>query len=323
MSQSTNDVVPTAMKITALQLIDELILVYDEYQIGLTKKAKEFKNIIKVGRTHLQDAVPITLGQEFGAHASVVRRDRERLKKLKQTLLGVNLGGTAVGTAITASTEYIRVAVSYLAKKSGYELYCPSNLVDATQYADGFMEVSAMLTVLAGNAIKFMNDLRLLASGPRAGLGEITFTPRQKGSSIMPGKVNPVMAETVNQVCFQVIGNNQAIFMAVQAGQLELNVMLPIVARNLFESLTILKNGIRQFTKHALETISANTERCAELFNNSLVMSTALTPYLGYDIVATYVRKAINEDKSLKQVLVENKILSEVEYQNLIMSTME
>ncbi len=317
-SQSTNDVVPTAMKIAALQLVDALIHSYRQFADGLEQKAHEFKDTIKTGRTHLQDAVPMTLGQEFGAHAAAARADIARLARTKESLYGLNLGGTAVGTGINATKAYQEAAVAYLAERTGYPFKPAANLIYATQYADGFMEVSATLTVAAANLIKCMNDLRLLASGPRAGLGEIQFAPLQKGSTIMPGKVNPVLAETINQICFQIIGNNQAIFMAVQAGQLELNVMLPVVAKNLFEALSSLSNGLDVFTSRALATLIANRERCRALLENSSVLATALTPKVGYDAAAAAVKQALAEQKSIRQVLVEQHILTEAEFDALV-----
>ncbi len=317
-SQSTNDAVPTAMKIATLQLIDKLLGAYEKFAQGMEKKAGEFKAILKTGRTHLQDAVPMTLGQEFGAHAAMARADIERLKRVKPGLYELNLGGTAVGTGINATAKYRAIAIAYLAERTGYPLKAAKNLIYATQYADSFMEASAILTVLAANLIKCMNDLRLLASGPRAGLGEISFLSLQKGSTIMPGKVNPILAETVNQICFQIVGNNQAMFMAVQAGQLELNVMLPIVAKNLFESLNSLANGLTVFADKALKTLKANPERCRSLLENSSALAAAFTPKLGYDKTAAIVRAAVNANTSLKDILLERGIITEEEYKKII-----
>ncbi len=318
MGQSTNDVIPTAMKITVLQLLDELIETYRELHAGLNEKAAEFAGIIKVGRTHLQDAVPITLGQEFAAHATMAKRDLARIESLKKHLYSVNLGGTAVGTGLNASRTYIQESLSKLREITGYQLVSASNLIDATQYPDAFLEVSAILTVLAANQIKMMNDLRLMASGPRAGLGEITLEARQKGSSIMPGKVNPVMPELVNQVSFQVVGNHQTILMAIQAGQFELNVMLPVVAKNLFESITVLNNGIHQFNRYCLHTIKANPAVCKELFDGSYAAATALSPKIGYDKTTEVVKEVIATGKTLKQILLEQNIMTADEYEAMV-----
>ncbi|MFA6492487.1 MAG: aspartate ammonia-lyase, partial [Candidatus Babeliales bacterium] len=318
LSQSTNDVIPTAMKIATIQLVDRLIESYEKYASGMEQKSKEFKDILKTGRTHLQDAVPITLGLEFGAHAACARKDMERLKRTIPGLLEVNLGGTAVGTGVNATRAYQAHAIAYLSKRTGYNLVPAENLVYATQYADSFMEVSTMLIVIAANLIKCMNDLRLLASGPEAGLGEISFAPMQKGSSIMPGKINPVLAETINQICFQIIGNSQATLMAVQAGQLELNVMLPIVAKNLFESLNSLANGLRVFAEKALPSLKANKERCQELLERSSVLAAAFTPKLGYDKSAELVKEAKQQHKTFKQLVLEKNIMSEKEFSCLL-----
>lgn len=315
MSQSTNDVIPTAMKITTLQLLDTLIVVYENFYNELEKKSVEFKDIVKVGRTHLQDAVPITLGQEFGAHAYRAKHDQQRLKKVKECLYELNLGGSAVGTGLTGSRQYIQFATESLKHISGYPVFTSSNLIAATQYPDAFLEVSSVLTILAANLIKMMNDLRLLASGPLSGIGEIQFQELQKGSSIMPGKVNPVMGEMMNQVCFQIIGNNQTILMATQAGQLELNVMLPIVSKNICESLTILANSLTQFTHLCLSTLEANREKCKETFQKSVCMATALSPKIGYDKTSSLVKKAVAEKKKLKDILQEENIMQDEEFQ--------
>jgi len=313
-AQSTNDVIPTAIKLSTLQLLDILIPTYEKFCTELENKKTEYADILKVGRTHMQDAVPITLGQEFGAHAFVFRKDILRLHKAKEVLYEINLGGSAIGTALTGSKRFIDGAAKNLSEISGYPFFPSPNLIAATQYADAFLDVAGTLSTLAANMIKFMNDLRILTSGPCAGIGEMQFAEIQKGSSIMPGKVNPVMAEMMNQICFQVLGNNQTILFAVQAGQLELNVMLPIVTKNLFESLTILNNGLRQFTIHALIPIKANRERCQEIFDKSLCMGTALSPKIGYDKTAALVKEAVQTKQSLKNVVLKNNVMTENEY---------
>lgn len=318
MAQSTNDVIPAAMKITTYQLLNTLLSTYTNYQQKIAHKAEEFKDILKVARTHLQDAVPITLGQEFGAHASAVARDIERLRNVQKELYELNIGATAVGTGTNASRTYMEHTIQYIVKKTGIPFTQANNLIEINQYPDCFLSVSSVLTILAVNNIKFMNDLRLLSSGPHTGLGEITLRALQKGSSIMPGKVNPVMAELMNQIDFQIIGNNQTILMAIQAGQLELNVMLPIVAKNLFESLTILTNGITQFTNRTLKTIRANEEKCKQLFEHSFSVVTYLCPQIGYDKATKIVQKILATKKSLKIVLLEEHILSEEQYNKLV-----
>ncbi len=317
LAQSTNDVIPSAMKIHTLQMLDTLIKTYEELIRGFEKKTKEFQSILKVGRTHLQDAVPITLGQEFEAHAFMAQRDTQRLLHAKKCLYEINLGGSAIGTGLTGSKAYTTSATEFLKKITGYPLISSSNLISCTQYPDAFLEVSSTLTVLCANLIKCMNDLRLLCSGPRAGFNEIQFEERQKGSSIMPGKVNPIMPETMNQICFQVIGNNQTILMATQAGQLELNVMLPIVGKNLSESLTLLTNGLQAFIKYGLSSLKANTQQCEQTFENSLCMATALSPHIGYDATAQFVKKSLSENKTLKEIIKQEKILNEFEYKKI------
>ena len=318
MGQSTNDVVPTAMKITTLQLLRSLTETYDTFGEVLEEKANAFKDILKVGRTHLQDAVPITLGQQFAAHASAARNDLDRLQHLWEELYSINLGGTAVGTGLNSSRAYVDDVALILSQLTGYPLRPADNLIAATQYPDSFLTVSSTLTVIAANLTKFANDLRLLASGPRSGLAEIQFEPRQKGSSIMPGKVNPVMAETLNQVCFQMVGNNQTIFMATQAGQFELNVFLPIVAKNLFESLTILNNGLKAFTEYGLKTLQANTRVCKKHFDESYAAATTLSPHIGYDKTTEVVRDVMETGKTLKDVVVARGIMTAQEYDILI-----
>src|SRR3989339_48562 len=317
-SQSTNDAVPTAFKITLLKQLDKLIATYQNYHEESKCKSKEFEHVLKVGRTHLQDAVPITLGQEFGAHASAISHDIERLKHAKTALYELNIGGTAIGTGLNATKRFAEKIVTLLQKETGYPLALSSDLLYNTQYWDSIMEVSATLTILATNSIKFMNDLRLLASGPYAGIGEISFATAQKGSSIMPGKVNPVMAEMMNQIAFQVLGNHETIRMGVQASQLELNVMGPIIIKNLLESLHILAAGTTQFTVQGLRLITGNEKRCSDLLERSFALATVLCPILGYDKTAELVEKAQKENKTLKEIVIENQIMSEEEYNNLL-----
>lgn len=317
-TQSTNDVVPTALRITLLQKIDHLLEVLKEYQNELKKKGQEFKSVMKVGRTHLQDAVPINLGREFLAQASAVGEDIKRLKQTQVSLLNINLGGTAIGTMANSSPVFTKLVVKKLAQATKYKLKPATDLVYSTQYADSFSAVSGVLAVLSGNLIKFLNDLRLMASGPRAGFGEIFFAERQKGSTIMPGKVNPVMAEMLTQINFQVIGNNQTILLAVQAGQFELNVMMPVVAKNILESLQFLDKGIGLFTKFGLKTLRVNHEQCQRLLNSSLIGGTALSKVIGYDKAEQLLKKAVNGNKSLMEAVVAEKIMSQKDFEKLL-----
>lgn len=318
LSQSTNDVVPTALKITLLQFIDELIIEYQKYYQTTSNKAQEFKKIIKLGRTHLQDALPITLGQEFSTHAAAILEDIRRLKQIKIKLCEINLGGTAIGTGTNAPANFKKNTIKILRQKTGYPLKNHANLIYGTAYSDAYLELTGILNVLASNIIKFTNDLKLLASGPNGGFNEISFIPLQKGSSIMPGKVNPVMAEMWEQIAFQVIGNSQTIMLSAQAGQLELNVMLPIIAKNLFDSLKLLTNGVKQFTKLGLLNLKANAEGCQKNLEKSFALATYLCPKFGYDFVADLVKETQKRKITLKEILIEKKIMNEKEYKNWI-----
>lgn len=264
MSQSTNDVFPTAIHIATLNLLNKLLKTMNYMHSVFQKKAEQFDSIIKMGRTHLQDAVPIRLGQEFESYSRVLERDMKRIKQSYGDLYEVNMGATAVGTGLNADPRYIENVVRYLANISGLPLKKANHLVDATQNTDAYTEVSASLKVCMINMSKIANDIRLMASGPRAGLAELILPARQPGSSIMPGKVNPVMPEMINQVAFQVIGNDHTICLASEAGQLELNVMEPVLVFNLLQSISIMNNAFHVFTDHCLRDIEANEGRLKE-----------------------------------------------------------
>jgi aspartate ammonia-lyase len=284
----------------------------------LDKKSFKYKKILKVGRTHLQDAVPISVGREFGAQSSAIKSGIKQLLSLKENLCCVNMGGTAIGTMVNASSEFSRRVIKRLSVATGYRLKADDDLVYSTQYADVYLQTSSMLCVFATNLIKFLNDLRLLASGPKAGIGEISFQSLQKGSSIMPGKVNPVSAEMLTQIAFQVIGNNQTVTLAVQAGQLELNVMLPIIAKNLIESFEWLTRGIYIFTKNGLSTLVVNKDRCQELLENSQIGITALSKKIGYEKAEQLLKKAEKNKNKIVDQVVEDGIMSREEYKNLL-----
>ncbi|MBN8251604.1 aspartate ammonia-lyase [Priestia flexa] len=313
MSQSTNDVFPTAIHLSTLRLLDDLLATMDKMVEVFKKKAKQFDPIIKMGRTHLQDAVPIRLGQEFAAYSRVLERDIKRISQSRQHLYEVNMGATAVGTGLNADPKYIENVVKYLAEISGLPLYGAEHLVDATQNTDAYTEVSAALKVCMMNMSKIANDLRLMASGPRAGLAEISLPARQPGSSIMPGKVNPVMPELINQVAFQVIGNDNTICLASEAGQLELNVMEPVLVFNLLQSISIMNNGFDAFTKYCLEGIEANEERLKEYVEKSVGVITAVNPHLGYEVVSRIAREAIMTGKSVRELCLQHDVLTEEE----------
>ncbi|KQO10685.1 aspartate ammonia-lyase [Paenibacillus sp. Leaf72] len=318
MSQSTNDAFPTAIHIAVLVLIDKLLATMEEMLAAFRKKAVQFDGIIKMGRTHLQDGVPIRLGQEFEAYSRVLERDIKRIKQTRGHLYEVNMGATAVGTGLNADPRYIKRVVESLAELSGLPLINAEHLVDATQNTDAYTEVSAALKVCMINMSKIANDLRLMASGPRAGFGELNLPARQPGSSIMPGKVNPVMAEVVNQVAFQVIGNDHTICLASEAGQLELNVMEPVLVFNLLQSLSMMNQVFKVFRAHCLEEIEANVERCKEYVEKSVGVITALNPHLGYEVVARIAREAILTGRPVRELCLLYNVLTEEELQIIL-----
>lgn len=313
MSQSTNDAFPTALHIATLNLVEKLLKTMEHMKDVFQQKATEFDHIIKMGRTHLQDAVPIRLGQEFAAYARVVGRDIKRIQQSRQHLYEVNMGATAVGTGLNASPRYIENVVKHLADITGLPLVGAEHLVDATQNIDAYAEVSAALKISMMNMSKIANDLRLMASGPRAGLGEIILPARQPGSSIMPGKVNPVMPEMINQVAFQVIGNDHTICLASEAGQLELNVMEPVLAFNLIQSLSIMKNAFHVFTEYCLTGIKANEDRMKEYVEKSVGIITAVNPHIGYEVAARIAREAIINGKQVRELCLQYDVLTEEE----------
>lgn len=322
MAQSTNDSFPTAIHIAVLSLLNKLLETLRNMSSVLRKKAEEFDNVIKMGRTHLQDAVPVRLGQEFNAYNRVLDRDIERIEKTKEHLFEVNMGATAVGTGLNANPSYIKSVVSHLKEISGFPLTNAEHLVDATQNTDAYTEVSASLKVCMINMSKMANDLRLMASGPRAGFSEIRLPARQPGSSIMPGKVNPVMPELINQVAFQVIGNDHTICLASEAGQLELNVMEPVLVFNLLQSISIMDNAFRVFTENCLEGIEANKEKLAKDVEESIGIITAVNPHLGYEAAARIAREAMESGESVRDLCLKYDVLSEEEL-NVILDPFE
>lgn len=322
MSQSTNDAFPTAIHIAALNQLEKLLKTMEYMHSGFQNKATEFDSVIKMGRTHLQDAVPIRLGQEFQAYSCVIERDIKRIRQACQHLYPINMGATAIGTGLNANPRYMELVVKYLADISGLPLVPAENLIDATQNTDVYTEVSASLKICATNMSKIANDLRLMASGPRAGLGEITLPERQPGSSIMPGKVNPVMAEVVNQVAFQVIGNDHTISLASQAGQLELNVMEPVLVFNLLQSISIMNHAFLAFTNYCLKGITANEERLKEYVEKSVGIITAVNPHLGYEVVSRIAREAYLKGVPIRELCLKYDVLSEEEL-NIILDPYE
>jgi len=313
MAQSTNDVIPTAGKLTVLDLLKPLVRELDRLELELKIKAVEFDDVIKMGRTQLQDAVPMRLGQSFHGYASMVARDRKRIQDSYQEMYTVNLGGTAIGSAINVSDAYLYNVVPALSRLTGYPLKQAEDLFDATENLDGFVAVSGAVKTCAVNLSKMCNDLRLLSSGPRTGFGEINLPARQNGSSIMPGKVNPVIPEVVTQVAFHVIGHDTTITMAAEAGQMELNAFEPVVFYNLFESITTLKEAVETLIDHCITGITANREHCRELMESSVGIATALCPYLGYQKSAEIAKTALKTGKTVRELVLEEELMSEKE----------
>ena len=313
LSQSTNDVYPTAVKVAAIRLLLPLVEAMARLQGALQEKEAEFAGVLKVGRTELQDAVPITLGQEFSAWAQAVQRDWWRLHVVEEKLRQVNLGGTAVGTGMNADRRYVLQVVDTLRDLTGLGLARAENMVDVTQNADVFVEVSGLLKAAAVNLAKLAADLRLLSSGPRAGLGEIALPEQQAGSSIMPGKVNPVITEAVTQAAYQVIGNDLAITLAAQAGQLELNAFLPLIAHNLFEQLDLLNSAVAMLIEKCIVGIQARGEHCRRQVEGSFALVAAVAPYTGYEVASEVAREAQQTGRPVKQVLLERRFFTEEE----------
>lgn len=318
MSQSTNDVIPTAGKITALKLLPSAIKQLQRLYKALEEKSEEFDDVIKMGRTQMQDAVPIRLGQEFKAYSSVIKRDISRLKKIKNELTTVNMGGTAIGTGINADEAYLRAIVPVISKVTHIELKQAEDLIDCTQNLDGFVAVSGALKTCAVNLSKMSNDLRFMSSGPRTGLEEINLPPKQNGSSIMPGKVNPVIPEVVSQIAFNIIGNDVTITMAAEAGQLELNAFEPVIFYNLFESIETLANGVNTLVDNCISGITANKDRCRELVDNSVGIVTAISPYIGYQKAAKIAKTAIKSGEPVRKIILQEGILKESELDTIL-----
>lgn len=308
--QSTNDVFPTAGKITALFLVENLLEEIMLLQESLLDKSLEFDDVIKLGRTHLQDAVPIRMGQEFHAFATSFVRDIRRIKMSFATLKSVNMGATAVGTGINTDERYKKICVTYLSEISNIDLTSPRDLIDGTRNVDPFVWAHSSLKTLSVNLSKMCNDLRLMASGPKTGLAEITLPPKQPGSSIMPGKINPVIPEVCNQVCFQVFGNDITIAKAAEAGQMELNVFEPVLFFNLFQSVDILANACYTLRENAIKGIIANKEHCLEVMENSLGTATALAPHIGYANASAMAKQALKENRKLKELIIENNLMT-------------
>ena len=318
MSQSTNDVIPTAGKITVLKLLPQTIKELEKLEKAMKEKEAEFDDILKMGRTQLQDAVPMRLGQSFGAFAHVLKRDIKRLKNVMDEMKVLNIGATAIGTAINVDPYYLANISYELSKVAGISLKQADDLIDATQNLDGFVSVSGVLKTCAVDISKISNDLRLMSSGPRTGLSEINLPARQNGSSIMPGKINPVIPEVVSQVAYLIIGHDYTITMAAEAGQLELNAFEPVLFHHLFESIDTLKEAAATLTKHCITGITANKGQCEEYIEKSVGISTALCPYIGYAKSAEIAKKSLKTGISVKELVLEEGLLKEEELKEIL-----
>ncbi len=310
LSQSTNDVYPTALRIAFVYLTRKLISVLKDLIESFNQKGKEFWNVLKIGRTQLQDAVPMTLGQEFEAFAVTLSEEIERIEENTRLLYEINLGGTAIGTGINTDPRYQQLALKHLKEITGLPLVLASNLIEATQDTGAFVIFSSALKRLAVKLSKICNDLRLLSSGPRAGLNEINLPKMQPGSSIMPGKVNPVIPEVVNQIAFKVIGNDLTVTLAAEGGQLQLNVFEPVIAQSIFESIEMLINGIVTLNHRCIKGITANVDKCYSYFYNSIGLVTALNPYLGYEICTEIAKEALESGRSPYEIVIEKGYLT-------------
>lgn len=317
-AQSTNDVFPTAIRLAALARTSDLLEALFRLEDALRAKAEEFDDVVKMGRTHLQDAVPIRLGQEFRAYASAVQRGRKRLEQSSGALEEVNMGATAVGTGLNADRAYPALVTGILAEVAGRNLRQPEDLVDATQSCDPYVAVSGQVKALAVSLCKIANDLRLMASGPRTGLKEINLPEMQPGSSIMPGKVNPVMAEVLNQTCFYVMGADLTVTMAAEAGQLELNVMEPVLAHSLLSALDALAGAVSLFTERLVRGITANRDRCEAMVASSVGLVTALNPVIGYKAASAVAREATLTGRPVREIVLEKGLLDEAELDRLL-----
>jgi len=318
LSQSTNDAYPTAIKLALIFMNYELEAELEKLISSFRAKGKEFKNVIKMGRTQLQDAVPMTLGQEFEAYAVNLSEEIDRLSQMAKLFLEINMGATAIGTGINSEPEYPEKCVKYLVEISKEPFVLAGNLIEATPDTGSYVIYSSALKRMAIKLSKICNDLRLMSSGPRCGLGEINLPPMQPGSSIMPGKVNPVIPEVVNQICFRVVGNDLTVTMAAEAGQLQLNVMEPIIVHAIFGSIRMVQKGMDRLRTLCIDGITANEEHCKEMVRNSIGIVTALNPTLGYEASSRIAKRALAENKSVYDLVLEEELLTKEELEELL-----
>ncbi|MCA9900126.1 MAG: aspartate ammonia-lyase [Ardenticatenaceae bacterium] len=318
MAQSTNDTIPTAIRLGCLWRLDELLASLKNLADSLNGKAAEFDDVVKSGRTHLQDAVPVRLGQEFGAYARAVERDREKIAQAADGLRRLGIGGTATGTGLNAHTEYHRRMVATLGRLTGLELHESDNLFESMQSLGDAVHFSGALRTLAQDLTRIANDFRLLSSGPSTGLDEIRLPAVQPGSSIMPGKVNPVLAEMLNMAMFQVMGNDLTVMMCGQAGQMELNVMMPVMAYNLFQSMDVIINSVNAFTEKCVIGVKANREKASGWLAKNAILVTALNPVIGYLKGAEVAKEAMATNRTVREVVIEKGYLDGEEADRLL-----
>ena len=318
LSQSTNDAYPTSVKIALINSNKKLVGVLKSLIESFHNKSKEFSHVIKMGRTQLQDAVPMTLGQGFEAYAVTLEEEIQRLEENANLFLEVNMGATAIGTGINAEPGYSEKCIEHLREITELDIKIAKNLVEATQDTGAFVIYSSAVKRLAVKLSKICNDLRLLSSGPRTGLGEINLPPMQPGSSIMPGKVNPVIPEVVNQIAFKVIGNDLTVTLAAEAGQLELNVMEPVIVQSIFESIEMLKNGMNTLKYRCIDGITANEQHCLNQVKNSIGIVTALNPALGYEASTQLAKEALETNRGVYELVLEKNLLSKEDLDKLL-----
>jgi aspartate ammonia-lyase len=318
MGQSTNDTFPSATHIAVLMALKPLLKELDNLAVAFKKQSRKHRKTVKSGRTHLQDAVPVTIGQEFSAYASALQNACNQLRDRQKNLYALALGGTAAGTGANAHPKYKHIAIEELGKMTGFPLKPAKNAFEALQSYRPVQTVSSGLKELALELIRVANDLRLLSSGPTTGLAEIELPPVQPGSSIMPGKVNPVMAECLDMVAFQVVGNDLTVSFAVQAGQMDLNVMMPVIMHNVLFSIQILTNYLPVFRKKCVEDITVNENRCAQYLEKNPALATFLSPYIGYLEAAKIAKQALNEGRSVKEIALEKGLLKPEELDRIL-----